>query len=876
MRQKTADPWNYLPENAVAVFQINHVQDFIQYTGNNPFFPDFENLFNASEAQNTLLFFDSLFSSRDMMQKEWIEGQLLISIHFSGSKSWNCLFIKPLSHPSERSNVFKFLDNTASEYSEGDIPGCRHSRKYVFGKNTYYLCISQGVCLFSTSVSIIQNSLNEAGPKRASLSDESLTEVKATAGKTCMGSVFVNYRFFTKYLSGILSPEHFKNLDFLNTFAGWGAYDMIPGEEKIYFTGFTSTKGIENAWLDMFSATSPQPIEITNVLPQNTVSFIWTGFDSYETWREQYKNYLNGRQQISEFNNNLNTLKDKTSLPNINDLVFPFIGNQYGTFTIPEKGSKHGLQHFAFFKVLNKDDFQKNLLEIMKSCSPTALDTMTYRNHQIGVIHTDYMLYDLFGMLFSQIEKTYFTVNGDFWIVANSEESLKEYLNQVISGRTLAKSLAYTNFSELISTEANVYIYASPMRMKQSMKNWFIGGTDSSETDLNTDFQNFDAVGIQFSIQNSMFLSGITIHSSGSAPADENSGWEISLETKAAAGPWFADIADSDTRNLILFDAFNQMYYISDRGELIWKIPVAEKPLGKIWSVDAYKNSKIQYLFTSENTLFLIDKNGKMVDGYPVKLPAQAAAPVSVFDYDKSGEYRIVYPGIDHVIYNLTIKGEPTKGWEKPSLNSSAAGEARHIRLVNTDAIVIKDSENKIYFFNRRGVPLFDTNDLTTGQYSEVYAAPKLCKCFVTTTADGQIAMIGTNGEINYKVIHEAGPGHFFIYEDMDRDGESDFVFIENGQAFIFNNNGDILSKPDISSDAGRKAGYTKDSPFGPLIYVFSSDGSELYLINKSGRIMPDYQFPASGSADFSFVKNSEKLLVTTAKGNTIYLHVIE
>jgi hypothetical protein len=876
MREKTADPWNYLPENAIAVFQVNNVQDFIQYSGNNPFFSDFEHLFFSSEIQQQILFFDSLFSTKDMIHKEWLEGKLLISIHFSGSDTWDCLFMKPLSHPSERSNVFKFLDNSATNSSETDIQGCNHSRNYVFGKQSYFLCIKEGVCLFSSSKRIVQSALADAGPKRASLSDESLNDVRSTAGKTCMASVFVNYRFLNKYLSGLLNGEFSKNLDFLNTFAGWGAYDIIPGENKIYFTGFTSTKGINNAWLNIFADASPQNIDIASVIPQNTVNFVWMGFDAYDAWRENYKKHLSGNDQIKEFNNNLTNLKNRTSIQNINDLIFPYLDNQYGIFSIPEKGSKNGLQHFAFFKIKNQRDFQKNLAQIMKTTSKAAPDTSTYRNHLIGCITADYMLFDLFGMLFRNIEKTCFVIYEDFWIIGNTTESLKEYLNQVISGRTLAKSAAYAEFSESVSTEASVYLYASPMRMKQSMNEWFAGSDQTAPENISDDFQFIDAVGIQFTTQNSLFLSGITIHRSGSPVEENSSGWEITIEGQAALGPWFADVADHESKNIILFDAFNQMYFISDKGELIWKIPIPERPVGKVWSVDAYKNGKIQYLFGTENNIFLIDMNGKIVEGYPVKLPVQASAPIAVFDYDNTNEYRIIYPGIDKILYNLTVKGEPTKGWEKPSLGTSAAGPAKHVRVVSTDALIIKDSENKIHFFNRRGISMFETDDITVGQYSEVFAASKLCRCFVTTTSDGQIAMIGTGGDIEYKTIHEAGAGHVFLFEDMDKDGEGEYIFIENGQAFIFKTNGDIISKPEIASDAGRKVGYIKDSPYGPLIYVFSSDGSELYLINKTGRILPDYQFPSSGTADVSGMKESDNLFITTAKGTTIYLHVVE
>ncbi len=880
LREQTRDPWDFLPDNVLSVIQVNDVQDFVTNMTGNALFSDFDQLLSSSEIQKMFSFYDSLFATKEPIQEAWFQGQLLISTNFTGSDKFETIFIKPLPHPNQESRIYQFFEKHANSHKTTELQGHRENAiQYIFGIDTIFLCIRDGVCLFSKSTTIIEQALKASSIKNSTINDVAFTEVRKTSGKKCMANLYVNYRFLYRFASRILNGETLKSMDLLNHFTGWSAFDIHTVEQKIYLTGFTAPDQKNPSWLGAFTSSDPQPTDIINILPGNTISFIWLGFNNYESHRETYKQFLTETDEIQEFNNNLTNLKRRTGVQNINELIFPYIDNQMALFSIPERSGKK-LSHFAAFKVKDVSTFRKNLQEVVRSASKTnkmQIDTSTFRNQLITTIPADYMLFDLFGKLFSAMEKTCFTIYSGYWIVGNSHEAMKEYLNQVTSGRLLIKNSYYEEFSQSVSGEANIYLYASPRKMKSEIKMWFNEELAVKTEGNISEFDNLEAIGIQFSSTNSLFLSGITLFRSTDIIEESTSGWEITLDGLTTSGPWFADVADQTSKNIISFDSFNNMYFVSDKGEVLWKIPVTERPVSKVFSVDAFKNGKIQYLFNSENFLFLIDRNGKNVENFPVKLPVQAGGPINVFDYERTKDYRIVFTGIDNVIYNYNIKGEPTSGWEKPKLSTEATQQQiKHLRLVNTDALYIKDNNNLPHFYNRRGIPMFDLSDISLSQYSEIFAASKYCRCFVSTTSDGQIAMIGTNGEIEYKVIHEAGAGHIFIYEDMDNDGQSDFIFIEKGKAYVFDQDGNLISGLEINSDAGRNTGYIKNSPYGPLLYVFSSDGSELYFVNKTGRILPEETFRSANSADFYQNVDASKLVVTSSYGNNLILYVIE
>ncbi len=878
IRERTLCPYEFIPENPLSIVEINNVQDFLNAIRGGSIFSDFKNILSYDDLYNDFDYFDSLFSVNAKIQNAWLEGSMLIVFHYGGSENYQTLFIKPLPHPNYSSSVEQFFKKHSSETKILALPGIKEKiMQYTFNNKTVYSYINGGVCLFSTSSSSVQKSL-----KMSRLSEQNhigLNDLRASSGKTCIANIYINYSFFNRFFFRYTTVEMMQFMDAFNSFAVWGSYDIHLKKDKVYFTGFASTEGMTNSYLEIFSSFQPQKTDIISILPRNTLAFAWFGFNSYETFREQYKEYLKKNKNLTEFNSNLSNLKRRTGVDNINELIFPYIDNQFALVSTSARGEKNS-ENYAVFKIKSPKEFQSNIEHIMQITAGTTgsshVDTSSFRNYAVLSINSDFMLFDLFGKLFNSIEKTYLTIFDNYCIVGNSKEAIKQYLNQVLSGRTLNNNPLYTEFSQFILAEANIYLYATPRNTKNliqmCLNDKYVEDFHKYKSELN----NFEGLGIQFYTYQEKFLSSILLFRSADTLEEVTTEWEINVGAQVASGPWFVDVAQQATKNIILFDAFNNMYYISDQGEILWKIPIAEKPLSKVFSVDMYKNGKYQYLFNTENYIYMIDRNGKSVEKFPFKLPVQGAGSINLFDYDNNKDYRIVYSGIDNIIYNYTIKPEPTTGWMKPDIKLPAAETVNHKRIINSDVLFVKDNQNRRHFFNRRGVPLFEHKDINFSQYSDLYPAPKLCRCFVTTTTDGRVVMIGLNGETEYKTVHQAGEGHVFIYFDIDNDGNGDFIFIEKGKAYVFDNKGNVISGFDITDDAGRKSGTIKDSPYGPLLYVFSSDGSEFYLLNKTERILKERKFHSSNHADFYASPTHNKLFVTSSKANALYMYIIE
>ena len=135
-------------------------------------------------------------------------------------------------------------------------------------------------------------------------------------------------------------------------------------------------------------------------------------------------------------------------------------------------------------------------------------------------------------------------------------------------------------------------------------------------------------------------------------------------------------------------DTNNYLHAVNLNGKNIWSTKIKDKIIGKISSIDYYKNNKIQYLFNTKNHLYIVDRLGNVVKGFPIELPIETSLEHSIFDYDNDRKYRIMIVGLDNYIYNLEKNGEIVKGWKYVKSQFNINQNPVHFVVNNKDYIL--------------------------------------------------------------------------------------------------------------------------------------------------------------------------------------------
>lgn len=113
-----------------------------------------------------------------------------------------------------------------------------------------------------------------------------------------------------------------------------------------------------------------------------------------------------------------------------------------------------------------------------------------------------------------------------------------------------------------------------------------------------------------------------------------------------------------------LYQNSNMYICLNDEnGRGVWGIPFSTPICGAVESIDYYNNGKIQYLFASDDKLYLLDRLGHWVNGFPVSLPKAVLLGPAAFDFTGAHGYRVMVLHTDNSLEMYNLHGERAEGW---------------------------------------------------------------------------------------------------------------------------------------------------------------------------------------------------------------------
>ena len=179
----------------------------------------------------------------------------------------------------------------------------------------------------------------------------------------------------------------------------------------------------------------------------------------------------------------------------------------------------------------------------------------------------------------------------------------------------------------------------------------------------------------------------------------QNTLWETLVDTDLYMNPTPVKNHLTNETELVCADVKNNLYLLSNTGKILWRKNIDEKILGKIKQVDYFNNGKLQMLFNTENQLYIIDRNGNNVSGFPIKLVGAAANGLTLFDYEHNRNYRLWIPLKNNTTVCYAINGKQLMDFS-PVKNT---GFVKRIVLQQKDYFILIDTLGNIDVVNRKG-----------------------------------------------------------------------------------------------------------------------------------------------------------------------------
>ncbi|NEV93957.1 hypothetical protein G3567_07335 [Psychroflexus sp. YR1-1] len=530
--------------------------------------------------------------------------------------------------------------------------------EFELDQATFYSTLIEQVRISSESKLIIENVIR-AYNNQFKFDELFYKAHKAATGET---SAFINLEEAHYLYKNEFDDLNAKSLKGLGK---WLSIDLEISKGSYTWSGAILSNAASKK-LDLFSGTSPSAFRLHEVTPVNATGFLSLTFSDFESLQ----------------NNRADQNHTATS-------PFRFIfedSKQVGAIAL-ENGA------------LVYDMLSSNVTRTLDSLSMKVQQETTFRNQTIYTFQPENVFAD-FSPLLSNHKFSVFTVYDSHFLFAKNQEALESILININNRSVLSESSSFQDAVDKMSASAHMVWGGQLEAIVDQLEN-------SAAEDFAANFKNFSAEGYSSVIMqatqedNFAFVNGILSKTRSEAKSEEAIQVKrIKLDHSIATEPSLFTNWRTRQKDIAVQDETNTLHLIAQDGKTIWTKPLDSRIVGEILTLDIYRNTRLQMAFTTQNKLYVIDKNGNSVAPFPLEFKDFISEGLAIFDYDQNGKYRFVVVQGDEVLM-FNKEGKLVKGFDFKS-GSKIQRTPQHIRIGRKDYILV-ENEQGLNILNRTG-----------------------------------------------------------------------------------------------------------------------------------------------------------------------------
>ena len=530
------------------------------------------------------------------------EGRMLVSLHNSGS-------LVPL---------------VAAEVLSADstllAPYMALAEKA--GLKTAY---QDGLLLASRSETLLNSARRHLDEGVCILEAPGLSELTGRIGGSAVA--FLSARQTPKILQSWSTARIRRHSDFVRTLADWTAFELVTADEKhVVLKGTSALPEKGTSFLTALRGFKMPVASFGDALPYYADYAISIPVGDVSSYLERYRAFQDAKGKLNPYNK---ALKDKA-----------------GREMAPEQWALHyGIKEVVRASY-QQDGIREDII-LVRSSRDIPAGSNPYR----GNVAT------LFGGLFDVVDTVCVSLPGH-WTVLGSAAAAGPFVDKKFLDYPLRERLSDAG----LSMPAGIVAYAS------------VTDFPSVLTDL---FSQAPAGALGTYVAGSAYapaLAGIDL-------ASGEPDIRVSLDKRALKGNK-VQVLERDTTVVIPTGPFpvlnsatgktNSFYqnanmYLclnDENGKGVWGVPFKTPLCGYVESIDYYANGKTQFLFASASGLYLIDRLGRFVGGFPVDLGKPVLLGPQVYDFTGAHGYTVMVLHKDNTLEMYNLHGQKPASWK--------------------------------------------------------------------------------------------------------------------------------------------------------------------------------------------------------------------
>ena len=526
-------------------------------------------------------------------------------------------------------------------------------------------------------------------------------------------NVYIPNCHFGKLLPLLMPRPYSSYAGFLERLSQWCTFNLNTTKDAVSLTGTLVHDTDASDFMNVLQAMKPAVPGFSEMLPSYTLFAASMPMKDLSSYVNAYKSYLDSRQRMQVYLAAQNRLGLEISPVT---LLLNWGVSEVAVASFKVSSSVETVNLMRVNNPVVREVFSGADVNTLKGYTP-ELHKWAYPS----------LLSSVFGDFFARNDESYFTYI-DGWVITGSQAAVEEY----VSGRALEYDLKQymsdAGQNDLLAQHQSVFVsYFSCTEDKAELENIFKKNMLRDLQKLCADAE-YSPMILSVSSGKKNPVVKLDLHrlalKKSKAPA-----FERDTTVVVPAGPFEVKNSGTGKMNKFYQNSHNSLC-LSQDGMDLWGVPFSEPICGRAGTVDYFANGKLQILFCASDKLYLIDRLGRYVSGFPLSLGNDVLLGPDIYDFNGTRKYNIMVLHKDNTVQMYNLKGDKPAAWK--GIASSETIKNLPERLVvggNTFWVVRTSIQTLIY-------PFYGGEPLTTFTGNQMIRPDSAVKAIDASTVD--------------------------------------------------------------------------------------------------------------------------------------------
>ncbi|MFK8104805.1 MAG: hypothetical protein AB8G15_19965 [Saprospiraceae bacterium] len=820
-----------------------------------PYIAQTKELHLAQQLRGDYAILEQLFEAAFTNQKILNEARVVAAMQMSGSSSINFTFL--LDQYQSKFKLSDFLSKIEGNYRIQAFQLKKHTIYSIKNKDGVVASVAnyRNLLIFAKHAYMVEDAMSQLGSIRTNLCrNKAFKATKALKVAANSIQLYLNFENFPSLYSSFLRTKKWEMAKMLSHLGSWYRLDLSFGADTIGIKG-SGNPPAGNPFYQALDNKVPIVDEgLTKVLPDHLALLLRLGTD-----------------QLLPFAN-LTSTEDAL---NVSRYFSPWLTETVAYGMTEPYSNEVAATQFAIFKTKDTVLLRQHLDSL--GAIQGLTEESVHQTYPIRRILMNDVLQPVFGAGIYLIQNPYFVVIEDYLILSNTKSALEIWIDKVIAGQTLNKNINFLKLqaahpSGLHQLEVRLY----PQYFPQMLKAWL---KPSLRNAVDHDFDILSSIQ-QVNLGLDQEKGKLKMEGTALWATEQKTQTRVVWKTNTAAAirmaPKVLKHPKTGKNEIFVQDVNNQIYLLNSGGDLLWKRSLEHPIISEIHQIDYYRNGQSQFLFNTKNKIYLLDREGKGVSSFPLRMQSEITNGVCVIESEDLRDYHFFVACKNQNIYGFNRSGNPLPGWNPKMGVGKVEFPLVHFQEAEKDYILAFNTRGKLYAFKRNGNTRFRSKsfkgDFLGGPQFQLLGASSR---IVLGSTKGKAEVINLEGgSFSLQVAAARMENQQFIFTDVMEDVRKDYVVISGKEMSIYYY---------LDKEFKNKPFYTYETPPDVIFPISLTQNVKQYigslvrekkqinLVDPQGELYPG--FPLAGTSQFTVTDlfdNNQNILIV-ANGNSIY-----